>query len=320
MSILDKIEEIILKNEKGLLCEKGFNSFYSQDDKDNFWHYHPLNKDYYFEGNPSFTFEYRDIQEFVEYPIVMLRDGYAGLVSFFIKNPSPPEYLDTYLLIPKKFENLIPKQWEGKVACYHFENIKRDLSRKNLIIYGHGTEDVFWKEGPQEKLASLKKMTDEFNFEKTICLFPQRESKYSSGYEKSKKYDLALLKEMYRSFGFEIQHESDIIQFLDRNDISDFSFCSLDVNHIVYYDCYLKHKLYALGGISIDIEKYHIPEDSLRFSLSLNHEVVITQADLAKSIFPKIFISAKMNGFKDPKIESIFQSSEMKDIYLKNFK
>ncbi len=105
MSILSRVDELIQNSANGDIHYKKWNvDFRDQYFKDVYWSYFPITEKYFFEGNPTFLYEYRNFNDLARYPLIIVRDGFAGILDFFLNHPIPPEDFRTILLIPKKIQ------------------------------------------------------------------------------------------------------------------------------------------------------------------------------------------------------------------------
>ena len=118
---------------------------------------------YFSELNASFVLEYQGLTSMSTYPFITLRDGYMGILYFFLKNPKPPKLFSTQILVPAKFEKLIPKTWKENVLVYEMIYDKTEEAKKGLF-YGLPAKENFVVNTAKEKLLMTKnlRLNEEF--------------------------------------------------------------------------------------------------------------------------------------------------------------
>ncbi len=322
MSILSRVDELIQNSANGDIHYKKWNvDFRDQYFKDVYWSYFPITEKYFFEGNPTFLYEYRNFNDLARYPLIIVRDGFAGILDFFLNHPIPPEDFRTILLIPKKFEGLIPKQWGQYVGSYIIKS-KREMSdsaKSEVIIHGLGVEDLFWGEAFLDRIKELKKIASEYS--KVTFLIPQRESLLSDSSNQGKKYNLLLHKYLYENFGFEIKTENDSEKFIKNYKNNNFCFFNLDNNNGFVFDNYIDHHLWSKGGIKLEEkkEKSQWSHKSLEYDLSPFHSICIDEVDLNISRFPEFFLPFRLSGAKSSSLYSVYQNENFVKLFNKYF-
>ena len=161
MLTLSEIQNKILSmHNQEILYKKWDVRHRSKDFTDLYWLYYPNTDKYYFEGNPSFLYEYEHLDDLGRFPIVTVRDGYLGLVDFFISNPKPNKDFLTTLVIHKKYSRLVPKAWEDQIALYTVQPRNVQIKKnKKLIVHGYGVVENFLKLTPEKLTAYIKDKT-----------------------------------------------------------------------------------------------------------------------------------------------------------------
>ena len=235
------------------------------------WRYFPLTEKYYFELNPSFVFDYRNIEDMLEYPYVQFRDGFLGLAYFFLMNPKPIDKSSTIFLVPKKFESLVPSFWKGRVLLYDFsveDSSERDPSSA-AYIYGQISPETFLVQNYEDRLEDIRVACtgDEFHF-----LTPFRNITYLNSYFNS-IFTRNTMKVIHKKFGSDVNYEDNFVASnytkIRKND----SFCSLDKSHFYIYDDFLFHFMCARGAKPIDKKNSDNGKPIKKISLSLFHNI-----------------------------------------------
>ncbi len=319
MSMLNKIEQIIDSNGHGEIHYKKWDVEFRDDYFDKvYWSYFPITKKYYFEANPSFSYEYKNLFDLARYPMTLLRDGYVGLLDLFLTHPIPNSDIKTFILIDKKFESLIPKQWKKQVACYSIGPIKEKFQKKGetVIVHGLGVEETFWKESPKSLIENIKKITKEYK--KIIFLTPQRESLMSTRDNQIKKYDLALFKALHEVYGFDIEIEMQSEEYLSKFKMKEFSFYNINQSKVFVADDFIDHFFYSKGGYSLN-QMNEIGEERLKYKLSRYHEISIENPSSKEGDFSKLYLPFKMSKKTDVSIYDIFQSDFYRKYFIANF-
>lgn len=320
--MLNKIEEILnsITPEQDLLYKKWNiqhrDEFFTQI----YWSYHPETEKYFFEGNPAFSYEYKNIFDFGRYPITMLRDGFVGVLEFFLLHPIPPKDFKSVILIHKKYERLIPKSWKDQVACYEIQQREDTFERQNnfLFCYGTATEQLFWNQSVDELAQKLS--TEVKKYSDFLLYLPIRDSHLSSSPQKKMHY-LELLKELYRNIGFDIPivHDS-FDKILKRLETKNFDFLSMDTGKVFIADDYNSHVLFSLGGNQIVQKTYFEESDDLMVcNLSSNHCIKVGEAQLGNTLFPEFFVDFKFNGQKTRSIYEVFKDLSFQEKFRKYF-
>jgi hypothetical protein len=318
--MLNKVREIISSNTNDDILYKKWDTQHRDEYFSKvYWHYHPSTEKYFFEGNPSFLHEYKNLFDCGRFPIITLRDGFVGILEFFLVHPTPPKDFKSMVLINKKFASLIPIKWKEYVLSYVVtarEQKNKDIDQDLLLLYGFGTEDTFWEKSPKELLNEYAEISK--GYKETICIFPQRESLLSTSREQTKNYAIELIKETYRNFGFDVKLALDFKAFFSNNEFTNFSFLGLDKSNVFVADSYFEHFLYSSGGQSLN-KKQTIGSDFLEYNLSANHKIVIEEVNFDESIFAEFYIQYRILGRTDLSIYQIYQSPEFKKMFLKYF-
>jgi hypothetical protein len=319
MSMLNKINKIIETNGDGDILYKKWDVKFRDDYfSEVYWSYFPSTQKYFFEGNPAFSYEYRNLFDVGRYPITTFRDGFAGLLEFFLIHPVPTNDFRSILLIHKKFQSIVPKQWKEFVACYSINprSIKKETDKKELIIHGLGLEECFWKESPLNLVKRLKLKTE--GFEEIKFLIPQRESLMSSKENQEKKFNVALLKAIYEVFGFDVKIETNTEEFLEKFKSNNFSFINLDSSNGFIADSYIDHHFFSIGGNSLN-EVFTDLNEGLSYNLSHHHKITIEEIDHSKSIFSTFYMPHKLSGRKKISVYDVYQSKLFQKLFIEHF-
>ncbi len=317
MHTLNSLKTLIEENAKAETHYQKWNTQFRDDFfKDIYWTYFPSTEKYYFEGNPSFLYEFKDSFDMGRYPVVLVRDGFVGIIDFFLTHPKPTTDLSCIFLIHKKYESLIPKSWKNQVFLYHMKNFAKACSKKKLFIYGFGTDDIFFKSDPKQLVKKIANLTQDY--EEIEFFIPQRESIISSHEERLKRRDVLLNKELYREFGIDINIEMDSKTFLRQFKDTDFSFFNIDENKYLFADNYLDHFFSSKGGYSLN-EQLESMEDKLCFKLSPFHEVVIEKMQGSKSIFQDYYLPFKLKGIRDSNIYNLYKNRFYRNLFINKF-
>jgi len=80
-----------------------------------------------------FLYQLKSLDALSYFSPMQVKDGIATLLGFFYEhqNPSSPEQ---QLLIPKKFDSLIPKSWIEQIFLYEHKTIQRTESKRNKLV------------------------------------------------------------------------------------------------------------------------------------------------------------------------------------------
>ncbi|MDP7321718.1 MAG: hypothetical protein QF441_13990 [Bacteriovoracaceae bacterium] len=318
--MLDKIQKIIEnngKNDNDLYYKKWDTEFRDELFKEVYWSYFPITQKYYFEANPAFISEFRNLFDLGRFPLVMLRDGYVGLLDFFFQQAKPTLDLPSEILIHKKFEKLVPKGWEDRIHLYSFMNKGEEKPcMENLVLHGIGTEELFWHSNLEQRLQALKDKCQGAN----IFLFlPQRNSPLSRKEHQDMKFNLKTMQIIFKVFGDEVTVETDSERFFKKFNFERFSFYNLDQSHVFVADNFLDHYLYSMGGSNFANEGEEPIGDHLSYDLSLKHKIIIEPVNIAKSHFPEFYLPHKLSGKKDISLYHIFRSDVFKKLFIKHF-
>ncbi len=320
MSTLNKISELIehINPEQNLLYKKWNIQHRDELFTQLYWSHHPMTEKYYFEANPSFYYEYKNIFDLGRYPIVMLRDGFLGILEFFLLHPKPHKDIDTTLLIPKQFECLVPKLWENQIASYNIyqKNPREDEKADQIFIYGTPTEELFIRKSHAEMAKEISEVIKPYKEYKIY--FPIRDSILSNAEGKEKLFYIKFVKEIYRHVGFDanifFHHIHENLKSLEGKK---FDFYNLDKSKILIEDNYLDHFLYSIGGKNY-IETTKI-SSGLNYDLSKGHAIEIQEIDFTKNCFSEFFLNFKLTGQRTRSIYEIFKDKTIRELYLKNF-
>ena len=320
MSTLNKIKHIIMDSnpDQDILYKKWNIEHRDQFFTELYWSWHPQTEKYFFEGNPSFSYEYRNLFDMGRYPIVMLRDGFVGCLDFFFIHPSPPKDFKSLLLIPKKYEAIVPSSWKGQVGCYEIKQRQARYDEKShIFLFGYPTEALFLRQSPRELAESIGDLLQDF--QEYSFFLPIRESKMSKEKVKLKAHYIEFLKELYRRIGFDVRLEFNNYQKMTRElQGRPFKFLNLDREKFVIYDNYIDHHLFSIGGECL-VTPTLKEQEELSYQLSNNHYVSISEVDYSKNAFGQFFLHFKVNGMKLRSLYDIFKSDKIRELYFETF-
>lgn len=314
--MLNKIKSIIDSNSNDEIL-------YKQDQinhRDDFftkiyWSYAPFTSKYYFEGNPAFLYEYKNLFDMGRFPITLVRDGFLGILDFFLIHPLPKKDYRSILLIPRKFQYLVPKQWVGQVALYEV-NLKKTFTQKNkdnLIVVGYPAEETFVNTSIEDKVKELVEISREYK--NVEFVLPQRESYLSTSLKQAnEKYSLELYKYIYKYFGFEKEIHYDIDKFFIKTKLKNYSFLQLDSDNLFINDNFMDFYLTSQNAFPLHLKENTHKEEALKYDLSLNHEINIFDFDASKSKFNSFYVAYRMNR-KTSSIYELFNYDEIREIY-----
>lgn len=320
MSILDKLHKII-SHEQGQ-----FDSLYSKwkpNYQDEYfekihWDFYPFLEKYYFEANPSYFYEYKNLLDIGRYPVVMLRDGFLGVLSFFFKYHTPSDDLDTIILVHRKFEKLVPRNWNGRVALYDIVP-RSDIPKKNndsLVIYANPVAELLWDEDIK---TIFKRYAEPINRYKNVsCIFPTRTL---SIYGKNKpsqdcSYNLLAQAKTMISSIVSVYPSFDI--FMNVNKTAKFDFLNLDEAKIFNADNFVDHLLYSHGHQNMR-EFLTETEAHLGYNLSMGHQVRIFDCDVENSEFKKYYFHYKAEPQRFAGLYSVGEVPEIEHLYQQHF-
>ncbi len=258
--------------------------------------YTPATLDYFLELNPSFIFEYRDLENLAEYPIVMLRDGYLGIFYFFAKHAKPLKNMKTLLLIPKKFSSLVSKFWEKNVLFYTIENTQTSEHIEHVYIYGALTIDNFINKTIPQKVEEISQLVPANSKVSVLNSFKHN---YLFEHRNEIEYAVLFQREMYRKIGFEIEYldeyKTEYFQSLDET----CGYIDIDTDKFIINDHYFNHYFAARGAIDLRKKEQAGTNILKTIKLSPYHQVNIESAD------EKAFSFDILNEIIELKIHSI---------------
>jgi len=291
--MLDKIKKYIGEAHDEVILWKRWDIKYkSLFYRDCAWRLYPFTHKYYFEGNPSFIHEYKNMHDIQRHPLVMLRDGIVPLASFFIENYQPPAHFQSILLVPKRFEGIVPKAWYPYVATYEFDYPKlEDKKPEVTYINGMGVSYTFWLKTIDEVVDDLLKKIPKGS--KVEFLLPVRERSVFLLVDET-KYISELLRKIYQKFDKDVVLHSSHDKILDIKFNKNSAFCDLADAPFIIGDNYLHHVMCYENSAYIDAEKVD-KKDALVYPLSLNHSVVIKEIDPSNSYFKNVAFHMKKN-------------------------
>ncbi len=275
--MLEKIENQITNYSKKLLRVKRWDQIKMHDSvramHDRF---SPATFDYFFELNPSFHYQYHDLENLSEYPIVMLRDGFLGIFHFFVKFPKPLKGMDTLLLIPKEFSYLVSKFWKEKVLFYTIENTQKVEEIKHTYIFGTLTKDNFLKSNISKTVKKMKTLIPK---ESKISVVTSVKHHFFLDFRNEIETSMLFQKEMYKEFGFDIN-------FIDEYKIKNFEnldsscgFIDLDSDKFIISDHYFKHFFSSRGARDLNQVKQQNKNILKTVKLSPYHHINLELSD-----------------------------------------
>lgn len=314
--MLDRIKKYIHEAHDEVILWKRWDIKYkSLFYRDCAWRLYPFTHKYYFEGNPSFLHEYKNIADMQRHPLIMLRDGLVPLISFFVENYKPPENFQSIFLVPKRFENIIPKAWFPYVATYEFEypTLK---GRKPEVIYinGMGVSYTFWKKSIDEVVDNLLGKVPKGS--KVEFLLPVRERSVFLLVDET-KYISELLRKIYQKFDKDVVLHSSHDKILDIKFNKNSAFCDLEDSPYIIGDNYLHHVLCNENSAYIDAQKLD-KNNALVYPLSLHHNVVIREIDSSENQFQDIAFRIKKNRVDTDFLNQKFHKA-IKDMVVEGF-
>ena len=318
MPMLNKVARLIEENNYNSIHYKKWNiKFRDEFFKEVYWAYFPITEKYYFEGNPAFIYEFRDMFDMGRYPITLIRDGFSGVLDFFLLHPKPPYDFKSVLLLHTRMQKIVPPAWKNNVAFYKVQGSSTDTpTKEKLIVHGLSTEEYFWEGlSPIELAKRLKETTKDYR--DVTFLIPQRESLISTWEKRNERYDIMFYKALYKVFGFDVKIEMNINEYLkDFKAVGDFSFYNMDESLGLIADNYIDHYFFWKGGNSLN--KNHQREDkkkSLKYKLSPYHDLhIFTHSNIGED-FLKYYLPYRNSG-KQISLYSIYQNEVVRKIYL----
>ena len=206
---------------------------------------YPLNEKYYFELNPSFVYEYPSYEMMFTLPFVMIRDGFYGILLFFLKNPKPPVKCETTILVPAMFQKLVPKMWQGHVLIYDYIYKQEEIANKKVVIYGNVSRENFVDTDVKSFLKTIPK-ADEY-----VLVSPLRDYGFLPGQNEG-QLCVEFQKEIYKNFGFDVktfqQFRVDHLNFVDKK----YAYKNIDSDHFLIFDDYLNHFFASVGAANLN--------------------------------------------------------------------
>jgi hypothetical protein len=274
MSMLQKINNQIKHCKSNELFIKKWNeTFLSETAKSIYWRHLPLTENIYFELNPSFVFNYKSLVSMSRYQFVTLRDGFYGILYFFLKHPKPLEKMETTFLIPKKFKYLIPVYWKKNVLLYSFESLPRDTKASTTIVFGTITNENFLKSSIKSKIDGLAPDDNK------VILATQVKEKASFKNQDETELTMTFFSEIYKRYGFDIDYKKSFVESEWNAVDHTYSFVNLDTdNFFITYD-YLTEFFSSKGAINLQNEP--IADESnlvARIALSPFHNFIVEEA------------------------------------------
>ncbi len=237
--------------------------------RDIYWRHIPSTERYYTELNASFVVDYLNIQAMATYPVITLRDGYFGLLQFFLKNPKPIDNFKTVILIPSKFEYLIPKGWGQNTLLYEFQYDDSVLKYSTGVFTGTPTKENFLLQTAQEKLENsfpkdIKIHSNVYGRDRFLSLHTNEQSYYND-YKKA----------LYRNFGFDVVEHNEY-KALDWSKVDqNYGFFNLDADHFLIYSDYLDFIFASKGAQFVNKPKELIKKPILTLDVSPYHKIKV---------------------------------------------
>jgi len=267
LQILNK--QISSPNRTDLVIKRWEEQGITGPSRDIYWRHMPSTERFYTELNASFVVDYLNIQSMATFPVILLRDGYFGLLFFFLKNPKPIDHFETILLIPSKFESLIPKGWGSNTLLYEYEyTSNQDVITKG-IFSGTPSKENFLLNTAEEKLAnSFVKTTDVqsnvYGRERFITTHAN-EQNYYNDYKKA----------LYRKFGFDVVDHNEF-KALDWSKVDQsYGFYNLDSDNFLVYSDYIDFVFASKGAKFVNKPKELITAPILSLDVSPYHKIKI---------------------------------------------
>jgi len=292
-AMLQEIEKHLNRCSKSNILIKSWSAKpLSSNTTNSMWRYFPLTEKYYFELNPSFVFDYRNIEDMLEYPYIQLRDGFLGLAYFFLVNPRPIDKSSTVFLVPKKFESLVPEFWKERVLLYDFnvKDIDQRDKKSSAYIYGQISPETFLDESYEERLEYIRKACQGNSFH---FLTPFRNITYLNSHFNS-IFTRNTMKVIHEKFGSDVNYEDNFVANNYTKVCKNDSFCSLDKSHFYIYDDFLFHFLSARGAKPIERLSRKDREPVKKISLSLFHDINLYELERPTNFILEKKIEVKM--------------------------
>jgi hypothetical protein len=294
VSMLDKIKSQIENISKDELLFKrwdlGHENFYLKNIISfRYSHTQP----YYFELNPSFVAQYRDIEAMLSFKFVMLRDGFWGLYYLFLKNTVLPKYCDTIFLIPLKFSRLVPPAWKKNVLFYQFKYKQFEI-KEQLLIYGCPYTEVQLKQEISTNIMNAIQNSPKITYLHTGISYRGNSGEINISYANEIIREIYSLKGVSQTNIIEGFSEEIIANFNDT-----FAFRNLDADHFIIYDDYLTQLFAAKGMSNLNkIENDQAKNSKLisSYALSFYHQIDLYQDNCENEEILQWKVEAKLKG------------------------
>ena len=282
----------------------------SQGSKEVYWRYKPMTESYFSELNASFVLEYAGMMSISTYPFITLRDGYLGILFFFLRNPKPPMFFSTQILVPAKFEKLIPKTWKENVLVYEMIYEKTEDTKKGLF-YGLPAKENFAVDTAKEKLKRAFSKNMEIH-----SLVSPRDRLFNNN-ENEQIYYHDFTKELYKKYGFDVTIHSEFRPMEWSSTISQYGLFNLDSDNFFVYSDYLTFFFCSRGATYLNKPKELIREEDVlkEIKLSMYHSMRIKEVGEFSNYFASLLIKAKMNS-----IPVVFHDMKFYRFALEEFK
>lgn len=251
---------------------------------------YPYTHKYYFEANPSFICDYKNILDMQRQPLIMLRDGVVNLASFFCEYHKPPAHFNSIILVHKRFARIVPEPWKEFVATYELDFPRADISSVDKVyIHGMLISYSFWLKNSKEILDELdKKIPKNTSVE---FMLPIRERSFFVIRDET-KYVTPFFEELYNRYGSSLKMHTNYDQLLNVKLKKGAAFCELTDVPFIFADNYMNHLFSHNDCSMIDPPKVD-KENALIYPLSMNHNIVIKEIEKKNSDFNALFIRAK---------------------------
>lgn len=290
--MLQKINKHLLDFEKSDLLFKRWDlNPLSQNLHNAMYRRYPSNEKYYLEFNPSFVYEYQGIEAMLNFPFVMLRDGYLGLYYLFLRYPKLPENSSTIFLVPAKFSYLLPKSWENNVLLYDFEFSEKASPEDTVIVYGNVGKEILINKTIEEKVKEELPKSDKYIFVSTM-----REWGFLQQHSETQMY-LEYQKELYKLSEFNVKTYNDFRP--DWFNFVDGKYCSknVDSEHFLIYDNYLTHFFASKGVKNINNVENDLKDEIIKtINLSPFHKMNIREPKHFSNYILEQKVETKLNA------------------------
>tara|TARA_B100001971_G_scaffold214585_1_gene252809 strand:- start:26172 stop:27134 length:963 start_codon:yes stop_codon:yes gene_type:complete len=253
---------------------------------------YPFTHKYYFEANPSFVCDYRNLIDMQRQPLIMLRDGIVTLSAFFLQNIKAPKDFRTILLIPKRLSGVVPVGWKEHVAYYEIEYPEYDSQPiKKVYVHGMLVSYSFWFKKAKDVFDDLAKILPkgvpvEF-------MVPIRERSFFVTQDET-KYVTPFMEELYERYGNKMKLHTNYDQLLNTKITKGSAFCELSDSPYIYADNYMNHLFSHENCFMINPPKVK-KENNLVYPLSLNHNIIITKEEGGESFFNQLAFHVKQD-------------------------